>query len=132
MGIIRYYYGEVMQMSLYENMKKVRTDNHDSQKDAGERLGISTNTYANYERGDREPGSDFLVRFARLYNVTVDYLLDICPAQVCTTASLLTDQERELVTLFRGLNEAGQTAAIAAVGGLAVPFGVKGDIEKMA
>lgn len=64
-------------MSLSDNLRAIRKRRGDTQKDAGEKLGISPNTYSNYERGDREPGSDFLTAFAKAYGVTVDFILGI-------------------------------------------------------
>lgn len=64
-------------MSLAENLKKIRLAAGDTQQDAGRKLGINPNTYSNYERGDREPGSDFLVSFAQIYHTSVDALLDL-------------------------------------------------------
>ena len=64
-------------MSLANNLKKTRLNAKDTQQETAKKLGLNPNTYSNYERGDREPGSDFLVAFATLYHTSVDALLDL-------------------------------------------------------
>ena len=44
-------------------------------KDFCEETGISFNTYQNYESGKRVPSTEFLVKIADFYGVSVDYLL---------------------------------------------------------
>lgn len=46
-----------------------------SQKDFAASLGIGQTTYNGYEKGNREPRSDFWVKVAQKYNVSVDYLM---------------------------------------------------------
>ena len=46
-----------------------------SQKDFAASLGIGQTTYNGYEKGNREPRSDFWVKVAKMYNVSVDYLM---------------------------------------------------------
>ncbi len=44
-------------------------------KDVAEKLGIRYHRYIKYEEGLREPPFWLLIRMARLYNVTIDFLL---------------------------------------------------------
>jgi len=50
-----------------------------SQKDAAAQLNISQALLSHYEKGIRECGLDFVVRAARFYGVSADYLLGISP-----------------------------------------------------
>ncbi len=44
-------------------------------KEFSAELGIPTTTYNGYEKGARQPGSDFWILVANKYNVSVDYLM---------------------------------------------------------
>lgn len=46
-----------------------------SQSELGKQLGVSSSAVGMYEQGRREPSVDTLVRIARLFGVTTDYLL---------------------------------------------------------
>ena len=48
-----------------------------SQKQAAAELGISQALLSHYEKGIRECGLDFLVRVAKYYDVSCDYLVGI-------------------------------------------------------
>ncbi len=43
-------------------------------RDVAEELGLAASTYNDYERGDRGPKGWMLVKLAKYYNTTVDYL----------------------------------------------------------
>ena len=59
----------------YENIRKLRIDNGYTQKKVAEYLGISQNTYSQYEIGVLNYPVDTVVKLADLYHVSVDYLL---------------------------------------------------------
>lgn len=46
-----------------------------SQRELGQRLGVSASAVGMYEQGRREPSAEKLVRLAEILEVTVDYLL---------------------------------------------------------
>ena len=66
---IRY---EVMK---FENIRNLRIDNGYTQKQIAELLGISQNTYSQYEIGVLNYPIDALIKLADFYNVSIDYLL---------------------------------------------------------
>ena len=59
----------------YENIRKLRTDMGYTQKQVAEVLGVSQNTYSQYEIGVLNYPVDALVKLADFYGVSVDYLL---------------------------------------------------------
>lgn len=59
----------------FENIRSLRIDNGYIQKQIGEYLGISQNTYSQYEIGVLNYPVDVLIKLADLYEVSVDYLL---------------------------------------------------------
>lgn len=44
-----------------------------------ERLGVSRQTYGNYEKGTRDPDTETLRRLAEILNVTTDFLVSAKP-----------------------------------------------------
>lgn len=60
---------------IYENIRNLRTDGGYTQKQIAAYLGISQNTYSQYEIGVLSYPVDALVKLADFYNVSVDYLL---------------------------------------------------------
>ena len=63
------------EMMKYENIRKLRMDNGYTQKQIAEHLGISQNTYSQYEIGVLNYPVDAVVKLADLYHVSTDYLL---------------------------------------------------------
>lgn len=46
-------------------------------KETAIKLGMPYTTYVSYEKGDREPNSEILIKLADFYNTTVDYILGV-------------------------------------------------------
>jgi len=46
-------------------------------KETAVKLGMPYTTYVSYEKGDREPNSEILIKLADFYNTTVDYILGV-------------------------------------------------------
>ena len=59
----------------YENIRKLRTDRGFTQKQIADILGVSQNTYSQYEIGVLNYPVDALIKLADFYGVSVDYLL---------------------------------------------------------
>ena len=58
-----------------KRLKELRQEKEDNARDMGRLLGISHNAYLRYEHGNAQPTLESLVKLARHFNVTVDYLL---------------------------------------------------------
>ena len=69
--------GDTMRYEVmkYENIRNLRIDKGYTQKQIGEYLGISQNTYSQYEIGVLNYPVDVLIKLADFYNVSIDYLL---------------------------------------------------------
>lgn len=57
-------------------IKDLREDADITQKQIAEHLNIKQNTYSQYETGQRQIPLDSLVKLARYFNTSVDYLLE--------------------------------------------------------
>ena len=62
-----------------ENLKRYRQFRGYSRQDFAKMSGITTETLARYERGDRFPRGNMILKFAELLNTTTDELLKAAP-----------------------------------------------------
>ena len=60
---------------LGTRLKDLRLKNDKLQKDVANYLNISDVAYGYYEKGERQPNPDMLLKLAEYFNVTTDYLL---------------------------------------------------------
>lgn len=58
-----------------ERLRMIREQRNLSQKSVADYLGITSQAYGYYERGERSPGAENLRKLANYFDVTVDYLL---------------------------------------------------------
>ena len=58
-------------------LKILRDENQVSQKELAQYLNIKQNTYSQYETGKRELPIDILIKLAKYYNVSTDYILEL-------------------------------------------------------
>ena len=63
------------EMMKYENIRSLRIDKGYTQKQIAEHLGVSQNTYSQYEIGVLNYPIEVLEKLADFYGVSVDYLL---------------------------------------------------------
>lgn len=66
---------------MYNNLKKLREQRGFNMKEIAIELGIPYTTYVGYEKGEREPNSDVLVKIANYYNTSVDFILGVTTTQ---------------------------------------------------
>ena len=64
-------------MEMYQRIKDMREDNDLGQKELAKILNVSQSTYSRYETGQLDIPSGTLIALAKLYNVSVDYLLGL-------------------------------------------------------
>ena len=62
-------------MSFEMIFKQLRTENNLTAKELSSRLGFSKNIIYAWERGRAEPSYTTLLQIAKIFNVSVDYLL---------------------------------------------------------
>ena len=66
-----------MKTFLGKRLKELREENNFTQKQVAEMLGINSVTYLHYEKEQREPPLSLLADIAKLYGVSVDYILGL-------------------------------------------------------
>lgn len=101
---------------LNENLRLLREANNYKQRQIADLLGINRATYASYETGRNKPNYHILEAFAKIFGVTVDYLinqdlntelavfdsaLSLKKEEENSVVSQLKDDERELLAMYR-------------------------------
>lgn len=62
-------------LQLASNLRKYREANGYTQDYISLRLNISRQAYSNYERGNRNPDIDLLIKLCNLYEITLNQLI---------------------------------------------------------
>lgn len=62
---------------IKDKLKEIRENTGMNKKEFASFIGMKYTTYNNYEMGEREPNSDFLVLISRKFDVSIDYILGI-------------------------------------------------------
>ena len=61
--------------SIGESLRRVRKEHNLKQKDIAEAIGIDRSTYSFYETGKTNPPIETMCALAKIYNVTIGYLI---------------------------------------------------------
>lgn len=61
----------------YPRLRELREDNDLVQKEVAAVLGIDQRVYSNYETGKREIPTSYVVKLARLYKTSTDYIFGL-------------------------------------------------------
>ncbi len=107
-----------------ERLKLLRKELKKTQSDLANILGITVSAYGNYELGQREPDNANLVKLARYFNVSTDYLLGLSDERntrqpIQQQSSNLTPRESELLSVFNSLPPSEQGRVLGYAKGLA-------------
>lgn len=62
---------------MYRRIRDLREDHDWTQRQVAEYLHCSQQVYSNYELGQRDIPTDVLIKLARLYDVSTDFLLGL-------------------------------------------------------
>lgn len=113
-------------MSFGENLKRIRKEKGFTLKQLGDILGCSAQLISQYESNNRAPKIETKIKIAQALNVQ---LSDLIPENVWSITNAMIDlftgtdntnldeipegaNEGHLISLYRGLNEAGQSKVI--------------------
>lgn len=89
-------------MNFGEKLRNLRTGQNLTQQQLADRIGVAKSVVSYYESGDRYPSYDVLVRIARIFSTTTDYLLDISKDCVIDVTGL----PEEDIAVIRAVTEA--------------------------
>lgn len=84
-------------MNMGEKLKSLRIEKKLTQKQVADRIGLAISAVSSYESGTRYPSYDVLVKLARIFHVSTDYLLGMTDKRNIDVTRL-NDNEIELVS----------------------------------
>lgn len=97
-----------------ERMRLLRNEKGMSQKEISALLGITQQSYSNYESGNREPSLSMLTTIARFHNVSVDFLLGLTDEKSPIPEGIeLNKTQIEIVELLTHAPEEKQSVLLA-------------------
>lgn len=62
-------------VNMGNKLKNLRKQKRLTQKQVADRIGLAISAVSSYEAGTRYPSYDVLIKLARIYHVSTDYLL---------------------------------------------------------
>jgi transcriptional regulator with XRE-family HTH domain len=86
-------------MDMHERIRQLRQEKKWSQVELAEKIGVHQKQISAYERGANNPSTEVLLKLARIFDVTVDYL-------AAHESQSRTDfKDRQLLDYFRKIDE---------------------------
>lgn len=114
------------------NLRQLRKEKKVSQEIVGKLLNVTSQAYSRYELGERELGYEALIKLAKYFDVSVDYLLGnttfYYPDNVQSSDFTLSAEEREILALYSNLDYMGKKyvrQTLEILNGGAVSVGLK-------
>lgn len=93
-------------MSLGDRIKKYRKINKFTQKQLSSQLGLTPKMVSFYERNERMPPIDIIIKLSQIFSVSTDYLLGLSTEQsIPNTLNNLSIEEKAIVDLYRSLDK---------------------------
>lgn len=109
--------GNGMTVKFPERLRELRKQEHISQKNLSQYLGFGPTAISSYETGRNEPCYDTLLKLARFFDISIDYLIG--NADLPRPSHDLTEQEIKLLHAYRYLTESEQTLILSMIQKLA-------------
>ena len=95
-------------MEFKDRLHQLRTENRMTLQELGEKVGLGKEAIYKYEKGIVvNPKRDLIAKLAKALNVSPSYLLCLSDDRYSTSENL-SQSEKNLIILFRKLNEDGQ------------------------
>lgn len=86
-----------------EKLKMLRTGQFLTQQQLATRLGVQKSVVSYYESGERFPSYDVLIKIARVFHTTTDYLLDIELKRVIDVSELSEEDIAAVTSVIEAL-----------------------------
>lgn len=92
-------------MNFGVKLKSLRTSQKLTQQQLADRIGVAKSVVSYYESGDRYPSYDVLVKIARIFHTTTDYLLDVSKDCVIDVTGLSDEDIAVIRTVTEALKD---------------------------
>lgn len=99
-------------------LKELREQQRLSQEGLGLKLGVSQSTISVYELGERVPDLNVLIKLAKIFDVSLDYLVGLSDVRQRMMSSDLSPDELEYLQKYRRLGAVNKEKVKAYIDGL--------------
>jgi len=89
--------------NLGERVKALRMSQHLSQTELSKRIGVTNALISAIEKGERSPSLETLIKLARQFKVSTDYLLGIKSKEPINSDGLSPDEVQAITTIIASL-----------------------------
>ena len=93
-------------VDIGKRIKELRLSRGLTQKQLAELIGLQNTMLSFYEVGDRYPSLEILIKLARTFNVTTDYLLGVEKTETIDVSGLSDDNKKVVYDLVNNLRKA--------------------------
>lgn len=94
-------------VNMGNKLKTLRIQKNLTQKQVANRIGLAISAVSSYEAGTRYPSYEVLIKLARIYHVSTDYLLGMTEKRIVDTTGLNEEEVAavsQLVELLKRKN----------------------------
>lgn len=92
-------------MMIGDRIKQLRIDAKMTQPELAKRLDVTRSAVATYENNSRQPSFQILIRLAKIFNVSTDYLLLGNDNNLLDVEGLSGEQRAIIVSLIKNFKE---------------------------
>lgn len=97
-----------MDFNFGDRLKELRLQNGMTQKELGDKIGITKSVVSFYELRERTPSPEVLVKLAAIFHVSSDYLLGIEKGKSIDISGLDSDDEKAVRAIVEQLRKKNQ------------------------
>ena len=94
-------------MDLGKRIQFLRIKYDMTQKELGDKIGVSVVSISGWESGSRKPSAEAIIALSETFNITTDYLLGVTHIRE-QDAILLNRSEKTLLSNYRALDKCGR------------------------
>lgn len=99
-------------------IKELRENKKESQQKLAMLLNVSQTMISRYELEQAYPDVEMLIKLAQHFGVSVDYLIGVSESKLPYTKSNLSEQEQQMLFLFKRLSKTQKEKAVSYVEGM--------------
>ena len=99
-------------------IKELRENKKESQQKLAMLLNVSQTMISRYELEQAYPDVEMLIKLAQHFGVSVDYLIGVSESKLPYTKSNLSDQEQQMLFLFKRLSKTQKEKAVSYIEGM--------------
>lgn len=102
--------------TIVDRIQKLIENHNEKAAPLMKKIGLASNSVSDWKRGKAKPSSDAIIKIAKYFNVSTDYLLlgkEYAPTKIDFTAN-----EIQLIQLYSNLNELDQRECIGFIKGM--------------